>query len=270
MKYFTLSLFSLLLLFTACLDSSGPSVYDDSEDLVFLEEYGQQNNVTTTESGLMYRVIEEGDGITPGANEVVVIDIRIEHVTDDEVVLNSFDSYPEMVPLKYITTNLTGLKEAVQLMKIGADYELVMPSQLAFNDGRVYRFRVELQNTQELYMQNFASQEGVTITDSGLMYRVIEEGEGEKPTETSTVTVDYIGTFINGAEFDSDESVPFDLDGPTPPIEGFSEGLQLMTPGSTYEFLLPGDLAYGDNPPATSSIYPGAALTFEVKLISFE
>jgi len=59
----------LLFLFIVfgCLDSSS-TTFDDSEDLAFLEEYAQRSGVTTTNSGLMYRVIEEGKGETPAAN----------------------------------------------------------------------------------------------------------------------------------------------------------------------------------------------------------
>lgn len=264
MKTLKLSLFALFFLFASCLDDPSPSSYDDTEDQAFLEEYAQQTNVTKTNSGLLYRVIEEGEGEVPGSNDIVVLDIMAEQVVTEEVAIDTYDrGFTEIVPLEYLTTNLTGLKEAVQLMQIGAIYELVLPSQLAWRDDRVYKFTVELHTTQNAFVENYTQQEGVTTTESGLRYRVIEEGEGDSPQGSSTVVVNYTGTLINGATFDSGESSSFAVGGV---IEGFGEGLQLMKTGATYEFLIPADIGYGENSPG----YPGAVLMFEVDLLEIE
>lgn len=102
-------------------------------------------------------------------------------------------------------------------------------------------------------------------TESGLQYRVIEEGDGEKPLATDEVMVNYRGTLLNEQEFDSSaEPITFPLNRVIP---GWTEGVQLMSVGSTYQFFIPAELAYGDNPPPGSIIEPGSVLIFEVELL---
>jgi FKBP-type peptidyl-prolyl cis-trans isomerase len=109
-----------------------------------------------------------------------------------------------------------------------------------------------------------------TVTESGLVYMVLEQGEGEHPGPSSSVKVHYTGTFKDGTVFDSsrDSGTPavFPLNAV---IKGLSEGLQLMKPGSRYQFEIPPHLAYGDSG-AGVTIPPGSTLTFEVELISIE
>jgi FKBP-type peptidyl-prolyl cis-trans isomerase len=97
---------------------------------------------------------------------------------------------------------------------------------------------------------------------------VITEGTGAKPGAGDTVRVHYEGTLLDGTVFDSSytrgEPVEFPLSGV---ISGWTEGLQLMTEGSTYRFFIPSDLAYGSQG-AGSSIPPNSALIFKVELLS--
>jgi FKBP-type peptidyl-prolyl cis-trans isomerase len=113
------------------------------------------------------------------------------------------------------------------------------------------------------------SKKGVKATESGLQYEVVKEGTGAHPTKGDTVKVDYTGTKIDGTKFDSsiDRGQPatFPLGNVIP---GWTEGLQLMTPGSEYKFYIPAKLAYGEHGPP--SIGPNATLIFDVKLISIE
>lgn len=108
-------------------------------------------------------------------------------------------------------------------------------------------------------------------TDSGLQYRVIEEGDGERPTAGDRVQVHYEGTLLNDQVFDSSyergDPVTFPLNQVIP---GWTEGLQLMSVGSKYQFFIPSDLAYGNTPPQGSPIPPGAVLIFEVELLDIE
>lgn len=120
----------------------------------------------------------------------------------------------------------------------------------------------------DFLMQNI-SEDGVMQTDSGIQFRVITQGDGESPTAENTVEVHYTGKLLDGTVFDSSHSrgqtVKFPLN---QVIRGWTEGVQLMNVGSTYEFWIPSELAYGDNPPGGSSIPPGAVLYFEVELIN--
>ncbi|NBC27076.1 MAG: FKBP-type peptidyl-prolyl cis-trans isomerase [Bacteroidetes bacterium] len=121
------------------------------------------------------------------------------------------------------------------------------------------------------FLEENAQNEDVMVTESGLQYRVIEEGSGAQPTAEDEVEVHYRGTLISGEEFDSSyergETASFPL---SRVIPGWTEGLQLMSEGATYEFFVPSELAYGNNPPPGSPIQPGSVLIFEVELIDIK
>ena len=111
---------------------------------------------------------------------------------------------------------------------------------------------------------------GVTTTASGLQYEVLKQGDGAKPKATDKVKVHYRGTLLNGDEFDSSykrgQPISFPLDGVIP---GWTEGVQLMNVGSTFKFVIPSELAYGDRG-AGPQIGPGNTLIFEVELLGIE
>lgn len=117
------------------------------------------------------------------------------------------------------------------------------------------------------YLDTNAKKEGVKITASGLQYKVLQAGSGDKPKATDTVKVNYRGTLIDGTEFDSSfkrgQPAQFPLNRVIP---GWTEGLQLMSPGSKYQFVIPSDIGYGErgSPP---TIPPAATLIFEVELL---
>jgi FKBP-type peptidyl-prolyl cis-trans isomerase len=116
------------------------------------------------------------------------------------------------------------------------------------------------------FLEANKAKEGVTVTKSGLQYKVITEGEGAKAKVTDKVKVHYKGTLIDGTEFDSSykrgNPVEFPLSGV---IKGWQEGLQLMSKGAKYELYIPSDLAYGKG--GAGNIGPDAVLIFEVELI---
>jgi len=109
----------------------------------------------------------------------------------------------------------------------------------------------------------------VKVTASGLQYKVIKEGSGAHPLATDEVEVHYEGKLINGTIFDSSyergQPVSFPLNQVIP---GWTEGVQLMTPGSIYMFYIPSDLAYG--PQGSRDIPGNSVLIFKVELISIK
>jgi len=268
---------SFLLFLTACLDSSGPDFeeYDNTPDLEFLEQHAQREDVTVTESGLQYRVIEEAEGVTPSDESIAIMHVLNTRV-DGSVVANTYtQDLPAALPVNNL---LPGLQEGLKLMSRGSTYEFVLPSDLTLNSsgqppqgvpkGAALIYEIELLEVDPEFLETNAQRQDVEVTESGLQYRIIEEGTGPAPGPESVVQVNYTGTLIYGATFDqSAENTPaeFPINGV---IEGFGEGLQLMSEGSRYELFLPAGLAYGDNPPPQSIIYPGATLIFELELVS--
>ena len=119
----------------------------------------------------------------------------------------------------------------------------------------------------EAWLAEKAMEEGVVSLPSGLMYQVLNEGSGKKPTAEDTVECHYEGRLIDGTVFDSSykrgESATFPLNGV---IAGWTEGVQLMSEGAKYRFFIPYQLAYGERG-AGASIPPFAALVFDVELI---
>ena len=117
----------------------------------------------------------------------------------------------------------------------------------------------------EAFLAKKAKEAGVQKTASGLLYKVIKEGKGEKPVENDKVTVSYKGTLIDGTQFDASEKVPMSVG---QIVTGFNEALMLMTPGSKYEVYIPAELAYGTNP--NPRIPVNSTLIFEIELLSVD
>ncbi|MGQ0658907.1 MAG: FKBP-type peptidyl-prolyl cis-trans isomerase [Chromatiales bacterium] len=120
----------------------------------------------------------------------------------------------------------------------------------------------------ETFRASYKEKEGVKELPSGLLYRVIKEGSGEKPKASDTVKVNYAGRFTDGREFDSSAShggaVSFSLTGI---IKGWQEALQQMNEGSKWEIVVPPELGYGMEG-AGGAIGPNETLVFEIELIS--
>jgi FKBP-type peptidyl-prolyl cis-trans isomerase FkpA len=120
----------------------------------------------------------------------------------------------------------------------------------------------------QAYQEENAAREGVEVTDSGLQYEVLREGDGERPSETDVVEVHYEGRLVNGDVFDSSyergEPAVFPLNRV---IAGWTEGVQLMREGAQYRFVIPAELAYGDRD-VGGAIPPNSTLIFEVELLS--
>ena len=142
--------------------------------------------------------------------------------------------------------------------------EAVKASQKAVTDKVKYKDYIE-QN--EAFLAKNKEKAGVTTTASGLQYEVIKMGTGPKPTAQNTVKVHYVGTLIDGTEFDSSvkrkEPATFPVSGVIP---GWTEALQLMPVGSKFKLCIPASIAYGPTG-AGQLIKPYSTLVFEVELL---
>ena len=136
-------------------------------------------------------------------------------------------------------------------------YEALMSAQFS-----------KVRDESEAFLEAKAKEEKVVKTESGLMYEVIKLGDGgPKPTATSDVEVRYRGELIDGTVFDeSTTPITLNLGGV---IKGWTEGVQLMSVGDKYRFYIPSELGYGEQG-AGNDIKPGAALVFEVELVSIK
>ncbi|WP_133127140.1 FKBP-type peptidyl-prolyl cis-trans isomerase [Legionella nagasakiensis] len=120
----------------------------------------------------------------------------------------------------------------------------------------------------EEFLEQNKSKEGVVSLPSGLQYKIIKSGDGQKPGKEDTVTVEYTGRLINGEVFDSTEKTgkpaSFKL---SQVIPGWTEALQLMPAGSVWEVYVPADLAYGSRS-VGGPIGPNETLIFKIHLLS--
>jgi len=120
------------------------------------------------------------------------------------------------------------------------------------------------------FLADNAAKPDIKTTDSGLQYEVLSEGPagGYAPKATDIVDVHYVGTLLDGVEFDSSRArgaaARFPLNQVIP---GWTEGVQLMTEGDRYRFFIPPELAYGESGTPGGPIGPNAALIFDVELL---
>jgi FKBP-type peptidyl-prolyl cis-trans isomerase FklB len=119
------------------------------------------------------------------------------------------------------------------------------------------------------FLADNKGKEGVVTLPSGLEYKIVKAGTGAKPTATDKVECNYKGTLIDGTEFDSSykRGQPATF-GVGQVIKGWTEALQLMPVGSTWQLFIPPNLAYGERGEPRGGIGPNQALIFEVELIS--
>jgi FKBP-type peptidyl-prolyl cis-trans isomerase FklB len=122
------------------------------------------------------------------------------------------------------------------------------------------------------FLAQNAKAEGVVALPSGLQYKILAAGAGESPTPTSTVTVNYVGSFIDGAVFDQSqpgEPAQFKLDAEPGVIDGWKEAMLLMKVGDKWRLFLPSELAYGEYG-SGDAIPPHTTLIYEVELLGIE
>nr|MDQ2658950.1 FKBP-type peptidyl-prolyl cis-trans isomerase [Verrucomicrobiota bacterium] len=149
---------------------------------------------------------------------------------------------------------MAGLKDAVNGSKAQLTDEQIKETMTAFSKSMMEKQAAVAKEAVaknaaagEKFLAENKSKEGVKTTASGLQYKAIKEGSGTPPKETDNAVVNYRGTLIDGTEFDSSykrgEPATFPVNRV---IKGWTEGLQMMKPGSKYQFFIPAALAYGE------------------------
>jgi FKBP-type peptidyl-prolyl cis-trans isomerase FklB len=180
-----------------------------------------------------------------------------------EQVLKQFGEVDYQILLEGIKAQTEGKATLMTLEEAGA---ALNQSTQKMNEAKF----ADIKASGEAYLAENGKKDGVTTTDSGLQYTVMVEGDGAKPSATDTVTVHYRGTSLDGTEFDSSysrgEPASFGLNRV---IAGWTEGVQLMSIGSKYKFVVPYGLAYGERG-SGQSIGPYETLVFEVELLKIK
>jgi FKBP-type peptidyl-prolyl cis-trans isomerase len=183
-------------------------------------------------------------------------------------------------------TYLSGVDEAMLKPEPAAEGEAPKPVKTKLTEEQVQEtlgaFQAYMQEKQKQdaikegtdYIDSLKAEDGWKKTESGIAYRITEEGKGDSPDENDIATMDYELKLLDGdkpgdvlqSTFDSPQTVPFAAN---QVIEGWGEVLQLMNPGATFETVIPYNLGYKEqgSPP---NIPPYATLIFKMKMHSFE
>ena len=187
-------------------------------------------------------------------------------------VAYSFAEAPWMLDADLIASGMVQVLNDTSSFDMMSAQSIFRDLTMSLEDDEADRVAQEsLQNLEDgrIFLEENAKREEVVSLESGLQYEVVTMGDGLQPNDTSTVSVFYEGTLIDGTVFDSSyetgDTISFPLNGVIP---GWTEGLQLMPVGSTFKFYIPADLAYGSRP--TGPIPANSTLIFKVELLDVE
>ena len=237
------------------------------------------DDATTTASGLAYKILSgDNSGTKPDAWDLVSVEYT-GWTTDGKMFDSSYKrSSAAKFPLNRV---IPGWTEGLQLLGTGDTARFWIPVDLAYNNmpgtpAGMLVFDVELLDIVEqdkppepppVPTDVAAPPADATTTASGLAYKVLTSGGGtDHPSETSVVKVNYSGWTTDGKMFDSsivrNSPAEFPLNRV---IAGWTEGLQLMSPGDSYRFWIPVELAYQNRPGK-----PAGMLVFDVDLLEIK
>ncbi len=170
---------------------------------------------------------------------------------------------------------LYGMKDTIEGNDAKLSESEIQEADTAFQQ-RLAKLQEELmergeanQKKAEEYLAANKDKEGVKTTESGLQYKVLEEGDGKSPAKSDMVTVHYTGKLMDDTVFDTskdnEEPAQFSL---ARVIPGFSEGISLMKKGAKYRFFIPPNLGYGMQ--ESAGIPANSLLIFDVELVDFQ
>ena len=178
------------------------------------------------------------------------------------------DSTKTVSMKNFLAGFIAGTTGKNQLMTIEQANEIAQAKVQAIKAREAEKQYGDNKAAGEKFLAENAKKEGVKVLPGGVQYKVIKEGSGEIPADSSIVVVNYEGKTIDGNVFDSSygkEPVTFPANRV---IKGWTEALVHMPVGSIWEVYIPQELAYGER--STGQLKPFSALIFKIELISIK
>lgn len=192
--------------------------------------------------------------------------LKIAKMNDEQIIPSLNKNFAGSEDSTYVNKALY-----VQGLVEGLMGQASMPDSVAANlvQQQQEYYLDQLRRTNLAWLDNNKKVKGINVLPSGLQYEVVTKGTGAVPTDTCEVEVHYEGKLIDGTVFDSSyqrgKTATF---GVTQVIKGWTEALQLMPVGSTWNLYIPYDLAYGER--GSRNIPPYATLIFKVELVGIK
>ncbi len=218
----------------------------------------------TLPSGIKFQVVKPGDGEAAGPKDMRVVNFSAWGKDSGSLMTCAQFQKGRRTSLTAAGGDFDFLKDVAPELKKGTQLWVELPGKLLPRPGPDILWNLVCEDVVPFGAPKDAK---TTKTESGLEISILEEGKGESPKPTSTVTCNYTGWLESGRVFDSSiprrEPTSFPLNGV---IKGWTEGLQHLKPGGVAVLRIPGDLAYGarGRPPV---IPPNATLVFRIELL---
>ncbi len=260
------------------------------------------SNYKTHESGLKYKYFNHSEkAILPNEGDIIAIKFRYENSNGDIIeeselfrtqlnkpshaggsiedalaMMHKGDSALFLIKAEDYYTQTRGVRVPNNIEPTEhLHFFIKMVDIISFDEFEKERHTARISNErhEDKLMEDYLNRTNITIepTSSGLYYIEKTKGTGASPVPGKKVTVNYIGTFIDGQIFDSsyDREKPFTFKlGVGEVIQGWDEGINKMKVGGKAKLVIPSSLAYGEE--QMGPVPPNATLIFDIELVSVE
>ena len=262
--------------------SNKPNLKNDVDTLSYaiglaqtqgLKQYLVQMDVDTTYMDAFIKGLREGANAGDDKKKAAYyMGIQIGQQISNRMVkginheLFGEDSTKTISMKNFLAGFIQGVKEKKGLMTVEQASQVAQMKMMAIKSKHMEEEYGPLKKKGEEWMAANAKKAGVKTLPSGVQYKVIKEGNGAMPKDTSLVTVNYEGRLIDGTVFDSSykHGQAVDLRA-NQVIKGWTEALVHMPAGSVWEVYIPQELAYGER--EQGQIKPYSPLVFKIELI---
>ena len=263
--------------------SSKPNLKNDVDTLSYamgmaqtqgLKQYLAQMEIDTTYMDAFIKGLNEGANAGDDKKKAAYyMGIQIGQQISNRMVkginheLFGEDSTKTISLKNFMAGFVQGVKGKKGLMTVEQAGQVAQMKMMAIKAKNMEEQYGPLKKKGEEWMAANAKKAGVKTLPSGVQYKVIKEGSGAMPKDTSTVKVNYEGRLIDGTVFDSSykNGQPVSLRA-NQVIKGWTEALVHMPAGSVWEVYIPQELAYGER--EQGQIKPYSPLVFKIELLS--